>query len=699
MKKIFLFIILISTTIFAESTLNIKNGNLFLWNRFRVVFGSFEYKMFDKMEYKRVGLKSYQISSKTLVNINKKEIPVEFTVNAVDHDNFIDLAVKAKFNGKVELRHGLGTFIFDVKSEKYSLQNHATSLISKKPFIEGFNVVNFENSFSLYMSNPLNSHIQFNDNENFVFVEMVPQMKTRESGTKQSPVEFVRQILDSGEVVEQKFSIFKENLTNAPMISAIPNGHTEAMSIIWDEIPMLFNELRHSTFDLEDPATPELYKRMRELYDLDKKYKASFVISFDYVDHRESSKQLDKSVGDALYEITGPYDLTKDTPQKFKDWMASIENSTGEEWTQRTSLGLHALHHTYIEDGESHHESYHEFDCMDSLEVEKSFERIFNSLTDIGITENSMKVMRFPGMKFTDIAWQKAVEKGIKYMCFACDYNKNKEHNFSHFWGKGKNTSWGFKTAYWTDHFDGDTKEKYYVFLSELSKGIPLLVGGHPHPTVARDPAYKFFKEFLCDIQEETEDMEYFLPDSLAIFYDKLKTVNIDFITYDQKGTHLHLSGNFPEDFTIVLPDVGIDKIITSENCGIKKVTQKRENLYVTLNQFNGLQEAIISIDDTIKFNNYDSLHDYGNNYINMMVAPNPSIKKAVFIVESKNSISIDYIIVNIHGETLKKGTLQPLSGYAEIDISDAIKNYKGIYFIKLEDENGVEIIDSFYKL
>lgn len=692
-----LFLDIIPQASLHASSFQVINDRLYLWETHRLEFGDYEFKL-RNISLVQTMPNRYVINSSNLTcGITSQNLAVNTQVVLEDFGNYVKVSFLANFQQEHSFLNGFGAIITNINMKRIIGSNHAferdytpqgrrkLNLLNNLSFQTDSNYLNF------FFQNPYHSFAVINPEEKFVYFQLLPEMKTRNSPTKVRPQENIRHIVENENSVYFEFFIAKSSthgyingIIENIYFSALPNGYTGGAIMMWDEIPMNFNERTFSTFTTKEKTSDWTAMQMLELFEKFPKYKASILLSFDYVCPLwANNSQLDLSRGLDPIDIRGPFDLATFAPDSFKQWLYNIENNLEYGWTNRTSLGFHSLHHTYIDNGVILEQKFHEFDVYDSLQAVRAFDRVFSELDDLRLTKRSMRFLRYPGHKNSEAILHETSRRGFRFTCLSSphDYDIKDEFNISRILTGRDNYIWTFKTASWTDVGVGAWEDIYRITPNRVATGKPLLLGGHPNATLGMHAEQSYmvdiFHNYIHSLYASTENFGFMLADSFTYFLEEF--YNLGEIQYNiLQNNNINITINSPltNNQTLVLDNNFASQFATFRFNGQTVHPVKREQkTYLTLPQLyaNSTQNVV----SMLKLQDNNTLEEVAIQGIKAIHLDNQ------FIITTAVSGDYELFLYNIRGQTIARKKFNGLTQHIDLQ-----QFASGIYFARITLNN-----------
>jgi hypothetical protein len=321
-------------------------------------------------------------------------------------------------------------------------------------------------------------------------------------------------------------------------LSPFPNGYEQVIAMTFDDIP--FRCWRYPTSG-HDPDAPMQQYLIRLLED-HPKMKMGWVISPDLIFTRNDLATPGYPPG-KWWRAHGTWRVLTEAPEDYRKWIRNIDrNNIIYGYEDRVHLGSHGYHHTpEMEFGPNFEFQYYDPDGHDS-----TFAVIADEFRLLGLSERSLKWMRFPGFHFTRTTVDALIKYGFVFFDYWHIYNKlpwmlfYSEHG--RIWGAG---------TWW----QGDTPCTYDDMDRILRAGRLCHTAGHPGNWFDGDPeeAYKEIHGIFLRAEENFPNLGYMFPDEVGYFADE--TYDIDNIESEVVDDDLivRFTGSALRDQTIVV--------------------------------------------------------------------------------------------------------------------------------------------------
>jgi len=382
-----------------------------------------------------------------------------------------------------------------------------------------------------------------------------------------------------GDTLNFECEIFLTGREEAPQIrrlpiayayfSPYPHGYDQVIGMILDELPFKRWIYPKSSRDPEAPKQSRLIR----LLENHPKMKMGWPITPDPITWPSSLANPDYPPGQ-WWEAHGVHRLATAAPQDYKDWLVSLERDEVRfGYEDRIHLGNHGYHHA----PEMQFGANWEFQTYDPIRDDKTFDAIADDYQMIGLTERSLKFIRFPGFHFTKSALDALAKHGFMMFDFTIPWYIPLMPIFPYY-HRGHRV-WGI-SANW----EGDTPLPFSVMERFLSKGKWVLTAGHAPKWTADDSAFALRDRIFTEAEMSYPNLGYVFPDEFGFVADeiyKLKRIRQYFTDQElvfcfegklQHAQTVMVESENPSLFPAVFPEVDQRPVSNFERRGKRLV-------------------------------------------------------------------------------------------------------------------------------
>jgi hypothetical protein len=301
--------------------------------------------------------------------------------------------------------------------------------------------------------------------------------------------------------------------------SSLPNGYEQAIAMMFDNLPV-DEAVDSSAFivpDVTDTLVKTYGRDMGRLLLAHPRMKSGWLLLPDYI---RSESEIANSAETRWWRVHSKKRrmLTR-ASKEYIQWLCDLERHVIRRgYENQVRLGSHGYHHDppfEYEVGGPNSPSW-EFEYYDPVGHDSTFAVIKEDLEAMGLTQKSMRFIRFPGIKYT----QSTIEALIKYGFILYDkevYSPIYDHPSTCVLHSPDGRIWGI-TSTWV----GDRPDSYRWMSTVLKKGKLLLTAGHPAAWFKTESRYQEIDHAFRSAEKDFPHLGYLFPDEYGEFMDEL---------------------------------------------------------------------------------------------------------------------------------------------------------------------------------
>lgn len=316
----------------------------------------------------------------------------------------------------------------------------------------------------------------------------------------------------------------------------------------------------------------------------------------DDVDLENSGVNLLQNPGFENYQAAYMYDNERrhwtdahgpeylvNAPQPYLDFLKRLETSELKYgWEDRVSIGCHGYHHT---PNVTEPDPAHEFNYFDPVGDSLRLHRIYTDIQQIGLTKQTLRYWRNPGLRHTRSMIHPAIDSGMVWTDPGWWWQDNPNRYF--FLQRNGKTLWGNALSWWSDHTASNSRYEKSGLYKSLDEGHLAHMGGHPEPTFHyKDIDYRQIKELFIELEEKYPHMGYVFPDEYADYASAVSKLRL---RKEQIGDTiiLKIEGDIPDGFTLIFhgdyTEDDIYRILPTSIYGNYTIRKDTHRLFVAL--------------------------------------------------------------------------------------------------------------------
>jgi len=385
------------------------------------------------------------------------------------------------------------------------------------------------NNLKIIVPNPYHSFVTVRNWRNTVDTidfHVLTEKEPKKAVSPEGPL--ITSRLKKGEILYRQFIIqLDDNITEKndmiySYFSPYPKGYEQVISMIFDELPFQRWCYPASSSDLSCPVQRYLIRLLEEF----PKMKMGWIVITDPITRESSIANQDYEKG-KWWKARSLHNIYDSAPDSFKQWLINLEqDNVVLGYEDRVHLGNHGLHHSSEPEGkwtDDFAKNNWEFQSYDPEYNDSAFARIAEETEKLGLTDKSLKYIRFPGHRFTLATIRSLIRHG--YLLFDHPIGWGGCPLVLYYSEHGK--IWGIPFLF--DMDVPDTKEKAD---SILGHGKILEMGTHPGIIFQQNPysndnpdgeeRYEQIAEIFRNGEDKYPNLGYMFPDEIGYFANEL---------------------------------------------------------------------------------------------------------------------------------------------------------------------------------
>ena len=387
----------------------------------------------------------------------------------------------------------------------------------------------------------------------------------------------IASLIDETSILDFTCEVFlTQTGTDLPLLSyfsPFPNAFDQVISMIFDEVPF-YRWLIPPSTDPKDISGQNFLIRLLKDHP---KMKMSWVVIPDPITAPDGLENPDYPKG-KWWLAHGVHRIATYAPEAYKRWMRHLEqDSVVLGYENRVHLGDHGYHHT----PEGKFGKNWEFQTFDSLRDERTMDAVRTDFQMIGLTNKSLKFIRFPGFKFTRSILDALAHHDYSGFDFDLAWEINRLPLFPYY--VASKHLWAI-SANW----EGDTPLTYARMKDYLQRGKWVHTAGHPifWFNYGDESAYQIRNKIFRQAEQDFPNLGYiYFDEYAAIANDLLGMKNYQF-AYKKYVIQISFSGEMGHNETIVVQPVRKDSLagqITIDDRPIMKYRIENSRLLIVL--------------------------------------------------------------------------------------------------------------------
>ena len=309
-----------------------------------------------------------------------------------------------------------------------------------------------------------------------------------------------------------------------------PDGYERTASWIMDEIPFIHPEQGY-IWDFSESSSGDEYVSawLIALLESHPQMSMNWLILPDGIfDLNADSMWFEPGYEESWSHWHSTWRVSTEATQEFLDWLLKIQNNVY-PWANRVRLGCHGYHHTPNPDSTSG--SLHEFITYEPAEHLERFSVSDQDLLDMGLSLDSLRVIRFPGHRTSLSGLYATIAHGYEFYCNGVRwYEEMGGEPFYDLYLSRYETPegrlWGTNTVWWGDYPSAYPCE----YLSTvMDRGKHALMGAHPISMwdLGNPSAYDRIDSLCTSLEQDYEHFGWVLPIRYGRFLEETYRISV----------------------------------------------------------------------------------------------------------------------------------------------------------------------------